>query len=243
VFGTQNIAQFPELLEKRIQTGRKQRSIIDNNPVIDESEMKHFETVVRPIPQYDPESPKMISQGPSVCVFNKEDPQEVLASWIFTQYLLTNGVQIPYAETEGYIPVTTRAHSDEEYKDYLSRSGENTDLYYDVKIEASKLVLENIGNTFVTPVFNGSADLRDAAGQLIEEVAVAGRKTNDKIDGEFIDKVYERVATLNHLKQMSEGGLPTGSIILVVALPTIWVMIGAYLAANYIKNKKKTKNH
>ena len=214
-----------------------------SNIDIDESEMKHFETVVRPIPQYDPESPKMISQGPSVCVFNKEDPQEVLASWIFTQYLLTNGVQIPYAETEGYIPVTTRAHSDEEYKDYLSRSGENTDLYYDVKIEASKLVLENIGNTFVTPVFNGSADLRDAAGQLIEEVAVAGRKTNDKIDGEFIDKVYERVATLNHLKQMSEGGLPTGSIILVVALPTIWVMIGAYLAANYIKNKKKTKNH
>ena len=40
VFGTQNIAEFPELLEKRIKTGRKQRSIIDNNPVIDENEMK-----------------------------------------------------------------------------------------------------------------------------------------------------------------------------------------------------------
>ena len=40
VFGTQNIAEFPELLEKRINTGRKQRSIIDNNPVIDEAEMK-----------------------------------------------------------------------------------------------------------------------------------------------------------------------------------------------------------
>ena len=40
VFGTQNIASFPELLEKRISTGRKQRAIIDNNPVIDEDEMK-----------------------------------------------------------------------------------------------------------------------------------------------------------------------------------------------------------
>jgi tRNA-2-methylthio-N6-dimethylallyladenosine synthase len=40
VFGTQNIAEFPHLLEKRIGTGRKQRSIIDNNPVIDEDEMK-----------------------------------------------------------------------------------------------------------------------------------------------------------------------------------------------------------
>ncbi len=40
VFGTQNIARFPELLEKRISTGRRQREIIDNNPVIDEDEMK-----------------------------------------------------------------------------------------------------------------------------------------------------------------------------------------------------------
>ena len=30
---------------------------------------------------------QMISQGPSVCVFNKEDPQEVLASWLLAQFL------------------------------------------------------------------------------------------------------------------------------------------------------------
>ena len=210
---------------------------------IDEDDMKDFETVVRAIPQYDVDEPKMISQGPSICVFNKEDPQEVLASWIFTQFLLTNEVQIPYAQTEGYIPVTTRAHSDAEYKDYLSRSGEDTELYYDVKIAASNLVLDNIENTFVTPVFNGSADLRDAAGQLIEKVTVAGRTTNDVIDSAYIDRVYEEVATLNHLKQMTEGALPTGSVVLIVAIPTIWILIGAYLAANHIKNKKNRKNH
>ena len=40
IFGTQNIGEFPELLEKRIKTGKKQCSIIDNNPNIDEEEMK-----------------------------------------------------------------------------------------------------------------------------------------------------------------------------------------------------------
>ena len=40
VFGTQNIAQFPQLLEQRLTTGRRQRAIIDNNPVITEDEMK-----------------------------------------------------------------------------------------------------------------------------------------------------------------------------------------------------------
>ena len=60
-----------------------------------------FETEVMMIPQFDPEHPQMISQGPSVCVFNKEDPQEVLASWLFTQYLLTNEVQIAYCRDRG----------------------------------------------------------------------------------------------------------------------------------------------
>lgn len=33
-----------------------------------------FRTAVRMVPQIDPEHPQMISQGPSVCVFNKADP-------------------------------------------------------------------------------------------------------------------------------------------------------------------------
>ncbi|MFQ9393163.1 MAG: extracellular solute-binding protein [Lachnospiraceae bacterium] len=90
--------------------------------------MVEFETEVGPIPQFDPENPQMISQGPSICIFNKEDPQEVLASWLFTQYLLSNEVQIAYSETEGYVPVTSKAQDSAEYQDYLSRAGETTIL-------------------------------------------------------------------------------------------------------------------
>ena len=81
-----------------------------NAPLSDISEeaVVEFETVVMPIPQFDTTNPKMISQGPSVCIFNKADAGEVLASWLFTQYLLTNNVQIAYAQTEGYVPVTKK---------------------------------------------------------------------------------------------------------------------------------------
>mgnify|MGYP004427357969 CR=1 FL=1 len=91
-------------------------------PLLDISEdtIVRFETVVYPVPQYDPEHPKMISQGPSVCLFQKDDPQEVLASWLFAQFLLTNDVQIAYAETEGYVPVTEKARLDPTYVDYLN---------------------------------------------------------------------------------------------------------------------------
>ena len=135
-----------------------------------------FETEVMMIPQFDPDNPQMISQGPSICIFNKDDPQEVLASWLFTQYLLTNSVQIPYSQTEGYVPVTTRAQNSAEYQDYLSRAGEDNDTYYQVKIDAAKLLLDHLDDTFITPVFNGSASLRNAAGQLIEDVTKSERR-------------------------------------------------------------------
>ena len=67
----------------------------------------------------------MISQGPSVCLFAKEDEGEVLASWIFMQFLLTDSVQLGYAQSEGYVPVTTKAQDSAAYLDYLSRSGED----------------------------------------------------------------------------------------------------------------------
>ena len=59
---------------------------------------------------------------------------------------------------------------------HLSRQGEDTNTYYDVKIKASRLLLAHMEDTFVTPVFNGSASLRDAAGQMIENVAKSIRR-------------------------------------------------------------------
>ncbi len=172
-------------------------------PLIDihKDQLVEFETVVKTIPQYDTESPKMISQGPSVCIFNKGNTQEVLASWFFVQYLLTNEVQIAYAQTEGYVPVTKKAQESSEYKDYMSRAGENNELYYDIKIKASKLLLDNIDNTFVTPVFSGSAGLRDAAGQLIEEVVKAKRRGN-AVNESFISRTFDEMVTLHHLDQV-----------------------------------------
>lgn len=46
-----------------------------------------------------------------------------MASWLFTQYLLTNQVQTAYARTEGYVPVTSMAQDSAEYQDYLSGRG------------------------------------------------------------------------------------------------------------------------
>ena len=218
-------------------------------PLVDvpESSIVDFTCEVRAIPQYDTENPKMISQGPSICIFNKEDQNEVLASWLFVQYLLTNGIQIDYAQTEGYVPVTKEAQGSAEYQDYLSRAGEDNDKHYKTKIEATRLLIDNTENTFVTPVFNGSASLRSAAGMLIERVAKDVRRGNtDSVDAEYLAMVYDEVAAFYKLdtiirdpsNMVSFGEMPIGSVVLIIAFAAVWGAIGTYHAVNIIKKKK-----
>ncbi len=222
-------------------------------PLLDISaeQLVKFETAVRMIPQYDPDNPKMISQGPSVCIFNKADSQEVLASWLFAQYLLTNDVQIAYSQTEGYLPVTTKAQQSAEYQNYIKRAGEDNELYYDVKLKASKLLMDNIDNTFVTPVFNGSASLRDAAGQMIENVAKSTRR-KEEIDEEYMNKLFDNMSALyrledkDSLKQQAGkkelGELPATAVVLLSSLAVVWIMIILYVILDKVKEKRLKKD-
>ncbi len=220
-----------------------------NAPLIDipEDELVEFETVVLPIPQYNTQRLEMISQGPSMCLFNKDDPQQVLASWLFAQFMLTNSVQIAYAQTEGYVPVTTKAQESDVYQDYLSRRGEDNELYYDIKIDATKLLLDHMDYTFVTPVFNGSASLRNAAGQLIENVTKSVRR-GETVDDAYFDALYADVTSLYRLDQITTrnvavemGALPETAKYLLIGLAVCWLTMGAYVSCAAIKKKKKMK--
>ena len=222
-------------------------------PLVDISEDKlvQFETVVMELPQFEPENPQMISQGPSMCIFNKEDPQEVLASWLFVQFMLTNEVQIAYAQTEGYVPVTSKAQESAEYQDYLSRAGEDNELYYSIKLDATKLLLDNIDNTFVTPVFNGSASLRDAAGQMVENTVKAVRR-NKTVDEVFMEELIQDVTSLYRLDQLEVqsgagqgqkvlGELPAASYALICGLLGAWVLILLYGVIQMVKKHRNQK--
>ncbi len=223
------------------------------NYEISADQMVDFELAVKEIPQFDPDNPVMISQGPSICIFNKRDSGEVLASWLFTQYLLSNEVQIAYSQTEGYVPVTLKAQSSEEYQDYLSRAGEldesgSGDFYYAPKIAASKLLLDNIDNTFITPVFNGSVSLRNAAGLMIEETGKSVRR-GITIDDARLESIFSRVKSLYKLGEISDstlgerelGPMPTTSVMLLVLIGVVWLGIGGYVLYGYLAARKKQR--
>ncbi|MBQ6399201.1 MAG: extracellular solute-binding protein [Clostridia bacterium] len=221
-------------------------------PLLDipEENIIRFETVVRPIPQYNTAQIKMISQGPSICIFSKDNSQEVLASWLFVQYLVSNRIQINYAMTEGYLPVTLKAQRSPEYQNYLSRKGEDDNDYYDIKIEASELLMKHTADTFVTPVFNGSASLRSAAGQLIENT-VKGARRKQTLNDDFLEKQFSEVRSLYRLDQIGTAGqetqdtalreLPPESWALLIAIPVIWLVIGLSKFLQRRKDQKRSE--
>ena len=215
---------------------------------ISEDKLVEFETAVMNVPQFDTSNPQMISQGPSLCVFNKQDPQEVMASWLFAQYLLTDEVQIAYAGTEGYVPVTSKAQESAVYQDYLARCGEDNQQYYDVKIKASQLLLDNTEHTFVTPVFNGSASLRNAAGQMVENVTKSVNR-KEEINEAYMEKLFGNVTSLYRLDQLDTAGsgvsgkqdlgpLPNAAVWLLSALAFTWIVIIGYILCGVIKSRR-----
>lgn len=209
---------------------------------IAEDKFVEFETEVMLLPQYDAENIKMISQGPSVCVFNKSDNQEVLASWLFAQYLLTDSVQISYSQTEGYVPVTSKAQQSEIYRKYLNAPADG-DMHYHVKLDAVNILLAHIGNTFVTPVWSGSASLRDAAGAMIEAVTKSMRR-REVVDEAYMQKLKADITSLYHLEGVGKtasnaslGKLPIESVLLLSALSSAWLGMGIYALCGRIKKR------
>ena len=122
-------------------------------------------------------------------------------------------------------------------------------LYYHVKIEAAKMLLENTDNTFVTPVFNGSTSLRDAAGQMIENAAKAARR-KQTVDEEFMTKLFSDMTSLYHLDSIERtsggsgkelGPLPTPAKVFLIILFSAWIGIIAVNLADFTKKRIKKR--
>ena len=117
------------------------------------------------LPQVDPENPKVISQGPSLCMFKKADSQEMAATWLFMKFLSTNlDLQAEFSITSGYAPVIEDLHMKHEvYAMILEMADGNANL----QATCVKQCLLQQDAMFVSPAFVGSAAARDYVGELI----------------------------------------------------------------------------
>ena len=145
-----------------------------------------FEAGMTTIPQIDASNPKVISQGPSLCIFKDTNPQEVVASWLFVKYLTTTPeFQAQFSMMSGYAPVIKSAQENKTYQDWLATANG----YGNLAAASVKLALDQEKAYYVSPAFVGSSDARNQVGLIIQNVfagAKAGTDTlKNVIDAEF----------------------------------------------------------
>ena len=149
-----------------------------------------FEVGIATIPQVNASAPKAISQGPSLCIFQKENPQEVIASWLFVKYLTTCiEFQAEFAMTSGYVPVLKSVSENPVYAKFI----ESADGGAYIAALSAKVCLEQQEAYYTSPAFVGSSTARDEVGSLLSKclAADAGGDVDAMIAKAFQDAVAE----------------------------------------------------
>lgn len=149
-----------------------------------------FEVGIATVPQQDASNPKVISQGPSLCIFNKSNAQEVLASWLFVKFLTTNvDFQAEFSMVSGYMPVIKSVNEHEIYKTQFLNKADGGD---NITALAAKVGLEQEKAYYVSPAFNGSSAARDQVGALVQKCFTStATDVDDMIQKAFEEAVAE----------------------------------------------------
>ncbi len=154
-----------------------------------ETSVYPFDVGIVEIPQMSSTNKKVISQGPSVCIFKKSNPQEVVASWLLLKYLTTSvEFQAEFALASGYVPVIQSVEQNATYASELAAA----DGGAHIAALAAKVCLEQKQHYYTSPAFNGSSTAREQAEALLNKCVSKETSTVNKMINEaFQDAIDE----------------------------------------------------
>ena len=152
-----------------------------------------FEVGIATIPQANPDNRKVISQGPSVCIFKKDNPQEMIASWLFVKYLTTTvDFQAEFSMASGYVPVIKSVAQNPAYAEFLAKA-DGGDY---VSALSAKVCLEQEDAYYTSPAFNGSSTARDEVAGLLTKCLTI--PDGSDVDAEIQKAFNEAVEKCNY---------------------------------------------
>ena len=130
-----------------------------------------FEVGITGIPQVSTNKAdhKVISQGPSLCLFKDSNPQEVAASWLLIKYLTSDVTfQSKYSIQSGYAPVIGAAKNDSIYQTWLSAANGFNNL----QALCVQTTVNHEYAYFTSPAFNGSSKARSESESMMATIMV-----------------------------------------------------------------------
>ena len=143
---------------------------------------------VAPIPQAGGDHAKaQISQGPSFAVLDHGNDNQKLGAWIAYKFLTTPETCIDWSISTGYMGIRDSFYESEQYATAsdTAEAGEGTAEMLNARNWEYYLTVTD--NVFTSPVFKGSATVRDVVGGLMTQ---ALNKTNDFSDKATLDRFF-----------------------------------------------------
>ncbi len=146
------------------------------------------------------ENHKVISQGPSLTFFKKDDAKQNYGSWLFYKFLTNTDNSANLAEMTSYFPLRESSYENEKVKALVTAAdteakledqyATKTSIYTGTALKLNKTYTQN-DDYFVSDVFSLSSKTRTAVGDLVETVF------NDKTakTDEEITKLVEKAFT------------------------------------------------
>ncbi len=161
---------------------------VHQRPAVNADGSYPFEVGIATIPQVSNDNRKVISQGPSVCIFKKSNPQEVIASWLFVKYLTTSvEFQAEFSMASGYVPVLKSVSENPVYAEFIA----NADGGNYISALSAKVCLEQADAYYTSPAFNGSSEARDQVGDLLCACLSSAGDADEVIDEAFEKAIEE----------------------------------------------------
>lgn len=152
---------------------------------------KGYEVGVAPVPVKDADHRRQIQQGPNINLFKKNDPQRMIAAWLFAKFMLEAERTAEFALQSGYAPVRTSAYETETWKDYASGIKDEPKTVKEAEAKAiydSIMMFRNNESIFFTSaVFGKSSAARGQAGGIVDAIFAYDGSNLDA----FIDEEYQ----------------------------------------------------
>lgn len=139
-----------------------------------------FQVGVAPVP-YNADRPQdraVIQQGTNISILKKDNPQEVLASWLFLKHLINTENTMDWAINTGYLPVRTSAYTHPTYQAFLANSNNPIAI-------TALAAYQQANYFFYDPAFVGSSRARVQVGLALVRIVLGDGKIQEALDEAF----------------------------------------------------------
>lgn len=151
---------------------------------------KGYKVGVAPVPVHDGENRKQIQQGPNINIFKKNNPQEMVASWLFSQFMLEPERTAAFGRQSGYAPVRHSAYETDLWTNYAASIKQEPKTVKEAEAKAIFDSIEIFRNNeeifFTSTVFTKSSLAREQAGLIVNGILAS------KLTGEELKKLIDR---------------------------------------------------